>query len=569
MTNNDGPQAIGKTSSPFRTPNTTGVFHFWLSHGIRLNPFDFVVAEHFDGSRTVGIVDEIFNYTDSDSHLTDYIGNELGNPSAEPYVDRVSTTVGQANVLRNMARPGEQEELYMPLPTDRRVFFADEEAISRALGFDDIRGISIPAGLITQSNNIRIPVYLDSNYLIGPQGAHANASGISGLATKTSYLMFLLYSMYQRMSKSLCLVIFNVKHSDLLHIDEEPIDLTPEDREMYNSLGFENLRPFENVHYYLPRGRQGHPDTEEPPRNHTIYSYSLQDVHADLDLLFSEIPDDNYTIDAFVHQFRRDWANGRIEFSGEYRNTPYGPTSVETWAQLYDIRNDVLGAAVYGYPSHVTPPRLKRELRRLTTYSAFVGRRSQSEIYLGDTIKQNILPGMINVIDIFRVPRINQPFVIGDVMRSIEELYHEQQSSNLPNVVIFIDELNTFAPSGEKTNPITSQVIEIAQKGRARRMALFGAQQFKSEVHKQVWGNCTLSVFGRTGSAEISGSAYHELPEYTKNSIMKLRHGEIVLSFKIWRAPIKVKFPKPPYLRLSSRTRNIQAESPQPETQNI
>ena len=142
-------------------------------------------------------------------------------------------------------------------------------------------------------------------------------------------------------------------------------------------------------------------------------------------------------------------------------------------------------------------------------------------------------------------------------MRNIERLYREEETSNLPHLVIFIDELNTFAPTGragERVNPVAEQIIEIARKGRARRTALFGAQQFKSEVHRQVWGNCTLHVLGRTGGAELRTPPYTELDDYIKNKIVNLRQGEMVLSFKIWRSPIKVTFPRPPYRRPIARS---------------
>lgn len=39
---------------------------------------------------------------------------------------------------------------------------------------------------------VTLPVNLNSKFIIGPEGAHLNISGISGLAAKTSYAMFLL-----------------------------------------------------------------------------------------------------------------------------------------------------------------------------------------------------------------------------------------------------------------------------------------------------------------------------------------------------------------------------------------
>jgi len=541
-------EPIGKTSSPQREPNKTSMFFFWVKNEVRINPFDFVIAEHIDGSKTVGIIDEIFAYTDSDSHLTNYIGSELGKPSAQPYVDRVSTMVARAQVLRNM-RNDDREELYMPIPAERKVYFADENAIRSALGFDQILGTPIPGGLIKQSNGNLIPVYLDSAYIVGPEGAHANVAGISGLATKTSYLMFLIYSIYKKL-KNVLIVIFNVKHSDLLHIDEEADDLTEQDREMYKRLGLD-VTPFKNVTYFLPRGRGGQPDSDEPPQNYQLYAYTLRDVHRSLDLLFAEVPDPQFTIDAFVRYVRDNWQSGRVVFKGEYRNKPYR-SEARTWSDLSSVDDRAMYGAV-GYTTLTTPARIKRELRRLADPerdSIFVNQRSTNEVYLGEAIRNNIKQGHISVIDIYRVPSINWPFIIGDVMRNIEQLYRETELKELPHLLIFIDELNTFAPAGEREpNPVTEQIIEIARKGRARRTALFGAQQFKSEVHKQVWGNCTLHVIGRTGSAELRTAPYGELDEYTKNQILNLRQGEMVLSFKVWRYPIKVIFPRPPYKR--------------------
>ena len=319
---------------------------------------------------------------------------------------------------------------------------------------------------------------------------------------------------------------------------------------MYKRLGLD-VTPFKNVTYFLPRGRGGQPDSDEPPQNYQLYAYTLRDVHRSLDLLFAEVPDPQFTIDAFVRYVRDNWQSGRVVFKGEYRNKPYR-SEARTWSDLSSVDDRAMYGAV-GYTTLTTPARIKRELRRLADPerdSIFVNQRSTNEVYLGEAIRNNIKQGHISVIDIYRVPSINWPFIIGDVMRNIEQLYRETELKELPHLLIFIDELNTFAPAGEREpNPVTEQIIEIARKGRARRTALFGAQQFKSEVHKQVWGNCTLHVIGRTGSAELRTAPYGELDEYTKNQILNLRQGEMVLSFKVWRYPIKVIFPRPPYKR--------------------
>ena len=50
----------------------------------------------------------------------------------------------------------------------------------------------LPAGLSRDDE----PLYLDLDFLDGTRGAHVNISGVSGVATKTSYATFLLYSLF-------------------------------------------------------------------------------------------------------------------------------------------------------------------------------------------------------------------------------------------------------------------------------------------------------------------------------------------------------------------------------------
>jgi len=531
------PQVIGKTSSPFSSPNTVTEFSFWVKDKMRLNPNDMIVAQRTDESRTIGIIDEMYAYTDAQNHLTNYIGSGLGDPGAEQYVERVASLVAKAQVLRNMRTDGLAEN-YTPVSSDRPVIYADGNAISMALGYDDIKGTAIPAGLIVQSNGEQYPVFVDSDYLIGPQSAHANASGISGLATKTSYLMFLCHAIMKSLD-DVSILIFNVKHSDLLHIDEPALDLIDEDRRMYEKLGLP-IEPFDDVHYYLPRREGGGPDSDDAPENYELYAYSLSDVYRDLDLLLSEVPDDYNTLSAFTGVVRDRWATGQVNFR---------TSSVSTWNDLLTCPDADIAWEVYGQARHPTPPRMKREIRRLTRYSAFVESKGPTEVYLGNEIRSNITPGRINVIDINRVHSTSQPFIIGDVMRNLENFYHESELRDIPHLIVLIDELNTFAPHSTAPGPVAEQIIEIARKGRARKMALFGAQQFKSEVHKQVWGNATLHAIGRTGSAELRHAAYGELGKSVKEMVFSLGLGELILSFSTWRSPIKVTFPRPPYRR--------------------
>jgi DNA helicase HerA-like ATPase len=433
----------------------------------------------------------------------------------------------------------------MPVPGDHKVYFANEEDIWLAIGTDTILGEKIPAGVIYQSNGTIVPVVLDSDYTLGPEGSHVNASGISGLATKTSYLMFLLIAISQKLSDKVSFVIFNVKQADLLHIDEKGDTLTEEDVKLYNLLGLE-CEPFENVKYYLPLGQGGKPDSDCPPKNYELYAYTLDDIHSRFDLLFADTPDPYFTLDTFNTRVREDWNNHQliIRPQNQARRGQMGIGAVvRNWDELKAVDNGLLVQAYNLHP--VTPPRIKRELNRLTSSSLFVNNRSPSQVYIGSTIR-NIRAGDVFVIDIARVPTRTQPFIVGDIMRSIDQMYREGNADLPKKLVILIDELNSFAPAGSST-AITEQIVEIARKGRSRGTILFGAEQFKSEIHEQIVGNSSIHAIGRTGSAEIRRSSYAFLDQKSKQNVMALQKGEIVLSTPTWRSPIKIRFPKPPY----------------------
>ena len=67
--------------------------------------------------------------------------------------------------------------------------------------------------------------YIDLSFLDGRRGAHVNISGVSGVATKTSYASFLLYALFHsdvlgNEAANTKALIFNVKGEDLLFLDK-------------------------------------------------------------------------------------------------------------------------------------------------------------------------------------------------------------------------------------------------------------------------------------------------------------------------------------------------------------
>src|SRR5258705_1670149 len=173
---------------------------------------------------------------------------------------------------------------------------------------------AIPVGLYTSAGRDS-PVYLDADFLLGLEAAHLNISGVSGLATKTSAVEFLLASVFRHFPRhkgKVAAVCFNVKGPDLCFLDQ-PGDLSDEDRRRYERLDVP-AQPFERVHYYAPLKADGvnlntlrtHP---ELAADVTPLTWGLQEVVDFAEVLLNR-DDIDAKADAFI-DYLRDRVLGR------------------------------------------------------------------------------------------------------------------------------------------------------------------------------------------------------------------------------------------------------------------
>ena len=236
--------AIGKVTATEYKPTSCTALRFWVHEDVVIRPFDIVKIPHIRNSYTYAIVRDLQYITDSAGHLASYVSSDFGDLSANPQTQRLGTTIAEAEVLYNT------QEIEMPIQDGATVSWADIEGIKDALG---LRGFKepIPAGYIRISNGTEVPIEFESAYLIGPEGAHLNIAGISGLATKTSYAMFLMSSIQQRLEDKATMIIFNVKGSDLLAVDVLNKDFHSAHKEEWEKCGLE-ARPLSNVTYLYP-----------------------------------------------------------------------------------------------------------------------------------------------------------------------------------------------------------------------------------------------------------------------------------------------------------------------------
>ncbi len=161
--------------------------------------------------------------------------------------------------------------------------------------------------------------------------------------------------------------------------------------------------------------------------------------------------------------------------------------------------------------------------------------------------------GRTYVIDIARLNDEEQKLVFGDVLRAVYELKAEDPENRktrkpiAEKIIFFVDELNKYAPSGNKGSPILQQVLDIAERGRSLGVVLFSAQQFMSAVHPRVTGNCATKILGRTGASEIATPDYRFLDDDLKMNLTRLGKGELIVTHVVYRQPVKIIFPRPAY----------------------
>ncbi len=324
-------KAIGKVTATENKPTTGNTVRFWVHRDEIIRPFDIVRIPHIPRQRggspsfTYAMVQELSYITDSAGHLANYVSSDFGDLNAEPQNERLGTTIAEAEILYN------NQEIEMPVRDGATVEWADVEGIKDALG---LRGFKqpIPAGYICTSNGEEVPIEFEAEYLLGPQGAHLNIAGISGLATKTSYAMFLLNSIQQCMAEKVTMVIFNVKGTDLLAIDESNPDLTADQRSEWKKCGVDPI-PFKNVTYLYPFAKRPNNNYTSSHADQQIlakqasekrafnYFYDVEAGSNRLPLLFSDIDDPNSTMESIAHQLPEldasSWEAFRNEISAK------------------------------------------------------------------------------------------------------------------------------------------------------------------------------------------------------------------------------------------------------------
>jgi DNA helicase HerA-like ATPase len=563
---------IGKTIESEKYQITMDEFWFSIVPSKIIGPFDFISVDNIYNTVTIGIVKELRTIRSSDVTVSSqYSGQQNSlrdNPNnKENYVDqgiRIAKVAVMTNAHINNIHSGSKitngTNIRMPVDIDKAVRFANEKEILIALGIPKMED-PVMAGIIEMTNGQQVAIPIAMSYLAGPDTAHINATGVSG-NLKTSYLMFLLHSMYQKLvkNKEVAIIIFNTREDDLLYIHEREGNITERDNRLYKNLQV-SPDPFDNVTYFLPRGKDGKPISVHVPSNFYTYSFELRDIYDRLDLLLpSESYDPRYNLYSIINYIYESWP-----LKDKSDNV------VNNWSDL--LRYVDYPPEIVGHKSMYL--HFLGYLQKFKRSSLFTDKRETS-IYIGNEIKK-IKGGDVYVIDIAMIPTLEeQSLVIGDVMKNLDELYSSRYSFekeyyingsengieiNIEStqrkpkyIFIFIDEINRFLPhtsSLGQRSTVAEQIIKTIMAGKSRNTILLSAQQFKSAVDPVLHENTGIHMIAKLGLSELSTNSYSMLDDITKGNIAQLDKGEIVMIQPAIRHPVKVIFPRPPFKRLS------------------
>jgi hypothetical protein len=541
---------LGRVVATELKPSTPHQFHFWTARDTPMGIGAIVRVE--DGGRQVfGVVTDAFAYSDLMTPLHAVIGAD-GDPVAaglEPS-QRAEIRLFTAAVLRQIP-----EEPLQPVPLGP-VWLATDADVGLALRMDGYtvgeRPTGIPVGLYA-AGGLESPVYLDCDFLLGPEAAHLNITGVSGLATKTSAVEFLLGSIFQTFpghKGSVAALCFNVKGPDLCFLDQ-PATLTDEDRRQYARLGL-RAEPFADVRYYAPFKSDGVNlntlrTNEALAANTHPLVWGLREVLDYAEVVLNR-DDVDAKADAFI-DFLAERVVGREYQDDMLRGKPFRVQSFadleEFFRAIFDFM-EILGKGGEVWKTHhlATIRKIRNRLNNISTRS--------KGLVTDDGMAHDLPWGeftdrSVYVVDVAGLDPLAQDLVFARIVSKLRE-HLERRDLGVDHVVVFVDELNKYAPADGTDSYVRKMLLDLSERGRYLGLVLFSAQQFRSQVQRRVVGNAGTAVYGRMDMDELSTPGYATLSPATRIKLATLPKGELMVRHPHFTQPIFVKFPRPAVL---------------------
>jgi hypothetical protein len=411
------------------------------------------------------------------------------------------------------------------------------------------------------------PVYLDADFLVGPEAAHLNITGVSGLATKTSAVEFLLAALFAHFPAakgSIAALCFNVKGPDLCFLDQ-PTSLDEKDREMYRLLGIPP-RPFERVRYFAPYTARGlslntlrsHADLSH---NVTPLTWGLLEVLDYAEVLLNR-DDVDAKADALIDFIRERVADKEFVDHGVLGDRVFRVQTfddLEQWFRELLQRMEDRGTETWRTHHIATIRKVRNRLTNISTRcrGLVTDSGARSDLPWG-----NFEDRAVYVLDVANLEEDAQDLIFARVITRLREQL-ERRTLGVNHLVVFVDELNKYAPADGPDTYVRRMLLEIAERGRYLGLVLVGAQQFRSQVHRRLVGNAGTALYGRMDPDELATPGYSVLGAATRTKLATLEKGQLMVRHPHFTQPVFVRFPRPAVLSgREGAERFPQAEEP-------
>jgi hypothetical protein len=423
------------------------------------------------------------------------------------------------------------------------------------------------------------PVHVDLDFFDGRKGGHMSISGISGVATKTSFALFFLRMLSAREHAGTVgegaanqrVLVFNVKGEDLLWLDRPNARFDDDAREGWAALGVEP-GPFPSVGFWAPPKRRSGdvvvPDTGGRLDGIEVFSWTPREFVDDelLQFCFTDANDAKNQIPFIRERVQSQLRRFAVNVAGrpgafvlrDPSQTPGGRWGSQEVAPgpgepvVEDLASLVAALEVFLEPEdggepdqawtgRVVPSTVSAFMRRLHAAASRLGHLVRA----GESHRIDRAAATVTVVAIQSLHEQAQRFVVGALLG---ETFREKEATGqrLPLSVVVLDELNMYAPR-EGTGPLEDMLIDIAQRGRSRGVLLVGAQQTACRVAPEVREIAAIRVSGRLDSAEAERAEYGWMLPSTRARARLLKPGTMVISQPAIPVPLVVTFPFPPW----------------------
>jgi uncharacterized protein len=445
-----------------------------------------------------------------------------------------------------------EPEVFVPPRPGQEVRIAEGDERDQALFFDRMER-KVPVGLARNGE----PLWVNFEFINGERGAHVNISGISGVATKTSYATFLLHALFTsgvlgKATVNTRALVFNVKGEDLMHLDRVNNRLDDEQRMRYTDLGLPST-PFDSVGLYAPPRLDDPRATADVSSRSDVTSFfwSINEfcVGDLLPFLFADAEDDRAQYTTVVYNVM---AQLRLAEPTETGAAVIDGVKVRTFRELADLITERV-------QSEEDRHRWAGPAIGLGTINAFVRRLQASVRHVGRLVRSDVadpgrhridLQDQVTVVDLHNLNDRAKRFVVGVTLkRAFEEKERAGQAEEL--LMVVLDELNKYAPR-EGSSPIKEVLLDIAERGRSLGVILIGAQQTASEVERRIIANSSIRVVGRLDSAEASREEYGFLPGPHRQRATIVKPGTMIINQPELPVPLVLEFPFPAWATRAS-----------------